>query len=499
VSNLLRQISGSLDEAHRQGIVHRDLKPENVILIERAGEKDVVKLVDFGIAARTESADRAKEQKLTQQGMVLGTPPYMSPEQFTGKALDARSDVYSLGIMTYEMLTGQLPFQADTPWQWATHHMTSQPRSFDEIPAGRGLPEAVRRTVLKSLAKEPGDRQSGAVQFHAEFLSALSATGSVAPRPATAAVSAGGRTEAMPEVPLGIAATQAMPEASPLSPGRAAAPTPPGVVAVPPAPSRDAAGRGGKGMIYGLGGVAGVLGVVLVALLWKPNSSSDGPPLDLQPTAEQPGNKSPTASTGSAPEPATIEPDPIPASPEPSRPSEPAAPDKPPSSGKTASTTRPAGSKTPAPSPAATPPTTAPKPSTTPSPTASVPQLPPGTQIPPGALPPGVQLPPGVSTPAATPAPSGPAAPASGGAAACAACIQAARGNAILQAEVAYQQCSVETSKAACRSQVSRTASKEVVRLSRLGRCVEGKAIMTAALKMGVTEDKLAGGRSACP
>src|SRR5438552_335171 len=83
-----------------------------------AGEKDVVKLVDFGIAARTESADRAKEQKLTQQGMVLGTPPYMSPEQFTGKALDLRSDVYSLGIMTYEMLTGQLPFQADTPWQW---------------------------------------------------------------------------------------------------------------------------------------------------------------------------------------------------------------------------------------------------------------------------------------------------------------------------------------------------------------------------------------------
>src|SRR5688572_29780743 len=155
VAHLLRQITGSLDEAHRQGIVHRDLKPENVLLIERAGEKDVVKLVDFGIAARTESADREKEQKLTQQGMVLGTPPYMSPEQFTGRALDARSDVYSLGVMVYEMLTGQLPFQADTPWQWATHHMTSPPRSFDEIPAGARISEALRRTVLKALSKEP--------------------------------------------------------------------------------------------------------------------------------------------------------------------------------------------------------------------------------------------------------------------------------------------------------------------------------------------------------
>jgi serine/threonine-protein kinase len=100
VNHLIRQIAGSLDEAHHQGIVHRDLKPENVVLIERAGEQDVVKLLDFGIAARTESADREKEQKLTQQGMVLGTPPYMSPEQFTGKELDRRSDIYSLAVMS---------------------------------------------------------------------------------------------------------------------------------------------------------------------------------------------------------------------------------------------------------------------------------------------------------------------------------------------------------------------------------------------------------------
>src|SRR5688572_12441404 len=153
VAHLLRQITGSLDEAHRQGIVHRDLKPENVLLIERAGEKDVVKLVDFGIAARTESADREKEQKLTQQGMVLGTPPYMSPEQFTGKALDARSDIYSLGVMTYQMLTAKLPFEADTPWQWATQHMTAQPLPFEVTAPAREIPEHIRRAILRAMSK----------------------------------------------------------------------------------------------------------------------------------------------------------------------------------------------------------------------------------------------------------------------------------------------------------------------------------------------------------
>ncbi|MEY2935104.1 MAG: hypothetical protein RL033_5853 [Pseudomonadota bacterium] len=492
VSNLLRQMAGSLDEAHRQGIVHRDLKPENVILIERAGEKDVVKLVDFGIAARTESADRAKEQKLTQQGMVLGTPPYMSPEQFTGKALDGRSDVYSLGIMTYEMLTGQLPFQADTPWQWATHHMTSQPRSFDDLPAGRSLPEPVRRTVLKALAKDPGDRQSGAGQFHTEFLSALTATGTVPPPRAAAPVAAGGRTEAMPQVPLGMAATQAMPEAAPLSPGRAAPHTPHGPVALPPGPSRDSA-SGGKGLIYALGGAAALLGIgVIGALTMNRGGSSDSPPLDLQPTAEQAtGTKAPSASTGSAAEPATIEPDPIPPSKEPSAPAkEPTAPSK-------TATTRPAGSKTPA------PPATTPRPSTTPNPTAGVPQLPPGalppgTQLPPGTLPPGVQLPAGTPTPAATP-PASTATPAGGGTAACAACIQSAGSGAIVLAAAAHSQCTDASAKANCTSRASRTAGKEVVRLSRIGNCAEGKNVMRAALQMGVSEDKLANGRAACP
>ena len=117
VEKIMGQVCGSLEEAHARGIVHRDLEPDNVVLTERAGQKDWVKVLDFGIAKRSSEEDK-NEQKLTQQGMVLGTPPYMSPEQFTGKPIDARSDIYSLGIMAYEMLTGRLPFTANTAWEW---------------------------------------------------------------------------------------------------------------------------------------------------------------------------------------------------------------------------------------------------------------------------------------------------------------------------------------------------------------------------------------------
>ena len=109
----------------------------------------------------TESADAQKEQKLTQQGMVLGTPPYMSPEQFTGKALDARSDIYSLGVMAYEMLTGQLPFEADTPWEWATQHMTAQPIPFEVSAPGRTFrrawprPSCARWPRIATSARAP--------------------------------------------------------------------------------------------------------------------------------------------------------------------------------------------------------------------------------------------------------------------------------------------------------------------------------------------------------
>jgi len=169
VDRILGQVCGSLQEAHDKGVVHRDLKPANIYLTTRAGEEDYVKVLDFGIAKKADSKDSKQEQKLTQQGTILGTPPYMSPEQFTGKEIDLRSDIYSLGIITYEMLTGRLPFEAETPWQWMTQHMSGQPFPFESTPAGQNVPFKMKQAVLRALAKDPAQRPSTAREFFEEL------------------------------------------------------------------------------------------------------------------------------------------------------------------------------------------------------------------------------------------------------------------------------------------------------------------------------------------
>ena len=280
---IMRQVCGALDEAHMQGIIHRDLKPDNVILTDRAGETDFVKLLDFGIAARTESADAQKEQKLTQQGMVLGTPPYMSPEQFTGKALDARSDIYSLGVMSYEMLAGRLPFDADTPWQWATQHMSVQPIPFEVSAPAKNIPEGMRKAILRALSKNKEDREPTAREFFADL-------------------SDGGRmtVESHPEIGGGHTGTAAMaqvpdfspPVASPMISSPNLGHSPPVAVAFPP-PAPMTSGRGdkggGKGLIIGLAAVGGVLLIsiaVLAARSLGGGGGGDGPAvIPIPPTA----------------------------------------------------------------------------------------------------------------------------------------------------------------------------------------------------------------------
>lgn len=176
---IMSQVCGSLEEAHLRGIVHRDLKPDNVVLTERAGKKDFVKVLDFGIAKRGGEEDK-NEPKLTQAGMVLGTPPYMSPEQFTGKPIDARSDIYSLGVMAYEMLCGKLPFKAETAWEWATQHMTVQPIDIATTPAGSHVPAYMREAITKALAKSPDDRWPTVGAFREAFAHGAAAHGAAA-------------------------------------------------------------------------------------------------------------------------------------------------------------------------------------------------------------------------------------------------------------------------------------------------------------------------------
>jgi serine/threonine-protein kinase len=294
VIKIMRQVCGALDEAHMQGIIHRDLKPDNVVLTNRAGETDFVKVLDFGIAARTESADAQKEAKLTQQGMVLGTPPYMSPEQFTGKALDARSDIYSLAVMSYEMLTGKLPFEADTPWQWATQHMTAQPIPFEVSAPAKNIPEDMRRAILKGLSKDREERPATA----REFFSALSAGGrvTVEANPAETAAAARTGTAAMDAVPAFAASN---PGHQPLAGGHGHSPTPMAVAAapVPPPPARSSGGGGGKGLIFGLVGVGAVLlGAILIVVVRsnKP-TNTDLPPIAIPTAASAPTSNQGTA------------------------------------------------------------------------------------------------------------------------------------------------------------------------------------------------------------
>ena len=165
--HIFEQMCHGLHEAHELGIVHRDLKPDNVVLTQHGSQVDFVKLLDFGIAARL-SAGTAHETKLTQQGMILGTPPYMSPEQFTGAPVTRRSDVYSLGIMLYEALTGQLPFTADNPWMWAQRHLTSIP---PQLPAS--FPPAMVATVRAALAKDPSERPASALEMYQRLVGTI--------------------------------------------------------------------------------------------------------------------------------------------------------------------------------------------------------------------------------------------------------------------------------------------------------------------------------------
>ena len=205
VEKIVQQIGGSLAEAHAQGIIHRDLKPDNVVLTERAGTKDFVKVLDFGIAKRSGEEDH-NEPKLTQQGMVLGTPPYMSPEQFTGQPLDARSDIYSLGVMAYEMLTNTLPFAAETAYEWATLHMTAAPKPIETAPNGAALPESMRAAIMKALSKSPDQRFATVTEFVERFGGHVGPSrAEVAQRAATRGEAAAPGTNAAMPVPSAFA------------------------------------------------------------------------------------------------------------------------------------------------------------------------------------------------------------------------------------------------------------------------------------------------------
>jgi serine/threonine-protein kinase len=166
VARVMMQICSSLAEAHKKGIIHRDIKPDNMFLIQMGDQQDFVKVLDFGVA---KLRGPAQEKTLTRAGMIFGTPKYMSPEQARCQSLDARSDIYSLGVMMYQMLIGRVPFDADDHVSILLMHCTDPPPPFDAVRQDVTVPEELAEVVFKALQKDR-DRRFQAVE---EMQSAL--------------------------------------------------------------------------------------------------------------------------------------------------------------------------------------------------------------------------------------------------------------------------------------------------------------------------------------
>lgn len=175
--NIAFQINDALCAAHVAGIVHRDLKPDNVLLVRTDEESDVVKVVDFGIAKV--SLDEDQREGITRAGLVFGTPEYMSPEQAMGRATDARSDLYGVGMLLYEMLSGRSPFVAEEVTEMLRAQIQNAPP-----PLPSHIPERLRDTVLWLLAKDPEERPQSAEVLAGEFVSIAEELGfgALAPR-----------------------------------------------------------------------------------------------------------------------------------------------------------------------------------------------------------------------------------------------------------------------------------------------------------------------------
>lgn len=173
------QICDAVGAAHAQGVVHRDVKPENVMLVRRHGDPDFVKVLDFGIARMLWDEQTA----LTQSGVIFGTARYISPEGASGEHTDARSDVYSIGVLIYQLLTGVTPFEAPSPVAMLMKHVNDPPPPLRTMGEGRRVPQPVADVVMRALAKRPDRRYADAGDLAAALRAAAEASAVALPGP----------------------------------------------------------------------------------------------------------------------------------------------------------------------------------------------------------------------------------------------------------------------------------------------------------------------------
>ncbi|MCB9643672.1 MAG: protein kinase [Myxococcales bacterium] len=159
------QVLSALQLAHNSKIIHRDLKPENIMLSQISGQDELVKVCDFGIAKIQQPENTKGESALTMFGMICGTPYYMSPEQAKGEELDGRTDLYSMGVILYEMLTGEVPFRGSTPVEVIARHLTDHAELPSKVRPDAQIPRALEDVVMRALRKNRDERFASAEEF----------------------------------------------------------------------------------------------------------------------------------------------------------------------------------------------------------------------------------------------------------------------------------------------------------------------------------------------
>jgi serine/threonine-protein kinase len=167
VVSFTRQAAEALEAGHRLNIVHRDFKPDNVIICRQPDGSERLKVLDFGVAKQTLLDPEA--QKLTRTGFMVGTPQYISPEQLQGQPVGPPSDLYSLAVVVYEMLTGALPFLGKTPQKQMLNRLLQSPMPFSLVNSNLFLPPDVEPVLMKALARNAADRYSSTLEFAAEL------------------------------------------------------------------------------------------------------------------------------------------------------------------------------------------------------------------------------------------------------------------------------------------------------------------------------------------
>src|SRR5580698_1900281 len=176
VVRILSQALSALEEAHAQGVIHRDLKPSNIMLVQRRDEKDFVKVCDFGIAKATLGDGDDRAAMLTIQGLVCGTPEYMAPEQARAEPLDGRADLYAAAVILYQIVTGDIPFRADSPLAIVSRHLVEAPVPPSKRRTDLRLPKIIDDVVLRGLEKEREMRYPTALAFREVLEGVLGAT-----------------------------------------------------------------------------------------------------------------------------------------------------------------------------------------------------------------------------------------------------------------------------------------------------------------------------------